>query len=138
MDAAPYVKMPSREVRADCFSLLLWKAYKYNVPPAHVTAHIRSVPAVRARRELMLAMLAMGLTRGQVAMAFGRDLRRVRASVIGTPDRSRGLCRVFHDFARFDLFGRRLPAQQPRPEREGGIRRGRRQDARQLALPIQG
>ncbi len=32
----------------------------------------------------MLYMLSLGLTRSQLALAFGRDLRRVRASVIGS------------------------------------------------------
>ena len=36
----------------------------------------------------ILANFALGLKRCQIAAAFGRDLRRVRSSVIGGPPRN--------------------------------------------------
>lgn len=113
----PYTKMPSDEVRADCRSFLLWVAQKYDVPPAFIVAHIRQVKVIKARREVMRKMLDWGLSRSQIALAFGRDLRRVRASVIGVPSkrakkkRSEG----WHDYARYDLF--RQPLEQEKPRR---------------------
>lgn len=61
------------------------KAAYYDVPPAYVVAHVSSVAANKARKEAQLAMLSIGLTRAQVALAFQRNLRRVRRSVIGEP-----------------------------------------------------
>ena len=56
--------------------------------PALVVAHCRTGPVVKARLEAMQAMFALGLKRCQIAAAFGRDLRRVRSSVIGGPPRN--------------------------------------------------
>lgn len=83
--APPYTKMPPLAVRRQCKTLLVETAEKHGVPPAFIVAHLRNVAVVVARKEVMLGMLELGLTRSQVAMAFGRDLRRVRASVIGAP-----------------------------------------------------
>ena len=80
----PYTYLPSIEIRRACLSFLLEAAARHKIPPAHVVAHIRTAPAVRARLEVMLHMLGLGLTRSQLALAFNRDLRRVRASVIGS------------------------------------------------------
>ena len=79
----PYTHLPSRHIRQLCRLYLVESAARHQIPPAHIVAHIRTAPAVRARREVMLYMLSLGLTRSQLALAFGRDLRRVRASVIG-------------------------------------------------------
>lgn len=86
MDYIPpeYAKVPPDSVRRKCRLIVIrWAAY-HDVPPGHVTAHLRSISAVRARRDAMREMLRdLGLNRGQVAMAFQRDLRRVRKSVLG-------------------------------------------------------
>ena len=79
----PYTSPPSEEVRRQCRMIVLRRAAWYGVPPAHVTGHVRTGPAARARKEAMCEMLDMGLTRSQVALAFQRDLRRVRKSVLG-------------------------------------------------------
>ena len=63
-------------------------ARKWQVPPALVVARCRTGPVVKARLEAMQAMFALGLKRCQIAAAFGRDLRRVRSSVIGGPPRN--------------------------------------------------
>ncbi len=52
------------------------------------SAHCRTDPVVKARLEAMQAMFARGIKRCQIAAAFGRDLRRVRSSVIGGPPSS--------------------------------------------------
>lgn len=57
----------------------------WNIPQAHITSHIRANGAADARRWLMGQMLELGLKRGQVAWAFGLNLRRVRRSEIGGP-----------------------------------------------------
>lgn len=57
---------------------------KWNIPPAHITSHIRANGAPDARRWVMREMVdTLGMKRCQVAWAFGVDLRRVRASEIG-------------------------------------------------------
>lgn len=77
--------MPPLSVRRRCLRFLLKTAERYDIPPAWIPAHVRTHAAIAARREVMLYMLSIGLTRSQLALAFGRDLRRVRASVIGSP-----------------------------------------------------
>ena len=53
-----------------------------------MVARYRTGPVVKARREAMQAICALGLNRCQIAAEFGRDLRRVRSSVIGGPPRN--------------------------------------------------
>lgn len=67
-----------------CRALVLFTARKYEIPPVYVTAHVRAPIADQARKEVWRVMIGeMGMTRGQVAGLFGRDLRRVRKSVLG-------------------------------------------------------
>ena len=75
--------MTDADVRLRCRWIVLRRAAWHDVPPAHVTGHVRTAPAIRARQEAMCEMLDLGLSRAQVAMAFQRDLRRVRRSVLG-------------------------------------------------------
>ena len=83
-------------------------SHAWNLPPAHITSHIRANGAQDARRWLMGQMLELGLKRNQVAWAFGLDLRRVRKSEIGGPASPHG--RKGGDrFKRFDLLGHPLP-----------------------------
>ena len=75
---------PSADLRRKCAALVIETARTYQIPPVTITAHTRSTVADRARKEVMAIMVAeFGMPRCQVAMAFGRDLRRVRASVLG-------------------------------------------------------
>lgn len=75
---------PSAELRKKATTIVFVVAKKYNVPPVHVTAHVLSRQADKARMEAMRAMIAeLGMKRCEVAQAFGRDLRRVRKSVLG-------------------------------------------------------
>jgi hypothetical protein len=63
--------------------ILIEVSRKYDVAPAVVVSHIRTVKANAARKIVQQRMIQeQGLSRAVVAMAFGRDLRRVRASVI--------------------------------------------------------
>jgi len=98
MPLEPIEKMPPPSVRGECKRLLIAAAQRHNVPPAYVVAHIRTSGAVAARKELWKEMLALGMNRAQIAFAFGRDLRRVRASIIGT-------ARRHLDYSCVDLFG---------------------------------
>lgn len=109
--------MPSVTVRRECLALVIAAAKKYEIPPAYVTAHVRPVKAVAARREVMVQMLEMGLTRSQVAMAFGRDLRRVRASEIGSAGKPGKPEFRRRDYRKVDLFGAPLPEPKRRPQR---------------------
>jgi hypothetical protein len=66
-----------------CRALVYEAAKKHDVPPVYVTSHVRVPAAVQARTEVMLAMIdRYGMKRWQVAFLFGRDKRRVRASVL--------------------------------------------------------
>jgi len=68
----------------ECRNLVIFTANKYELPPVYLTAHVRHVVADEARKEVWRVMIGeMGLKRFQVAEMFGRDLRRVRRSVIG-------------------------------------------------------
>ena len=80
--------LPPRQIRRQCLAIVIAAAEKWQVPPALVVAHCRTGPVVKARLEAMQAMFALGLKRCQIAAAFGRDLRRVRSSVIGGPPRN--------------------------------------------------
>ena len=82
--------MPERKlylkesVAQKCRELVYEAAKKHGIPGVYITAHIRIPAADKARREVMRAMIVtLKLRRWQVAAAFGRDLRRVRKSVLG-------------------------------------------------------
>lgn len=80
----------------------------WDVPPAFITSHIRTKPAVDARVWLMGQMMELGLKRSQIAWAFGRDVRRVRRSEIGGPASPHGK-RGGDRFKKYDLLGHPLP-----------------------------
>ena len=65
----------------------------------------------------MVQMLEMGLTRSQVAMAFGRDLRRVRASEIGSAGKPGKPTFRRRDYRKVDLFGAPLPEPKRKSQR---------------------
>jgi hypothetical protein len=72
------------ELAEQCRNLVIFTANKYELPPVYLTAHVRHVVADEARKEVWRVMVGeMGLKRYQVAGMFGRDLRRIRKSVIG-------------------------------------------------------
>lgn len=72
------------QLMAECRRLVFSAAEHYEVPPVTITAHTRIVKADHARRWVMrMMLLRLGMRRWQVAYLFRRDLRRVRASVIG-------------------------------------------------------
>jgi hypothetical protein len=105
---SPYTKRPDRDTLAACKALLAEASAAWNVPPAHITSHIRANGAQDARRWLMGQMLELGLKRNQVAWAFGLDLRRVRRSEIGgrcTPHGKPG----GDKYRKVDLLGYPLP-----------------------------
>lgn len=67
-----------------CRTLVFKAADFYEVPPVTITAHTRMVAADAARKWVMRKMIrSLGMRRWQVAAIFKRDLRRVRASVLG-------------------------------------------------------
>lgn len=67
-----------------CVRLIHATAKKYQVPPVFITSHVRSQAADKARKEVWGVMISeYGFRRWQIAKLFGRDLRRVRKSVIG-------------------------------------------------------
>lgn len=71
-------------LRDQCRQLVYTAAKAYQVPAAYITAHTRFSPADAARKWVMCQMIQqLHMKRHQVAMAFGRDLRRVRRSVLG-------------------------------------------------------
>jgi len=73
-------------MRQPAIDILLEVAAEFNLPPAYIVAHSRRYPqASPARRKAMRRMKAEipGMSRAMLAVAFVRDLRRVRASVIG-------------------------------------------------------
>lgn len=77
--------MPSLAIRIRSKEILLETAKKYDVPAASIVAHVITPVGVnKARKEVQLRMLQeLGMKRHEIASAFGRDLRRVRQSVIG-------------------------------------------------------
>lgn len=82
MELPPYYKYPPPEIRALCRQIVIEVSRAMDVPPGYVTSHIRTKRAVKARALVMRLMLAVGLKRADLAVAFGRDLRRVRCSVV--------------------------------------------------------
>ena len=71
-------------LKARCREFVFIAAKQYGVPPAYVVAHVRGKAVDEARRWVMCRMLTtLRMKRWQVAMAFGRDVRRIRKSVIG-------------------------------------------------------
>lgn len=73
---------PAVEIRIH--QVVLDVAKKHDVPPVYITAHTRKRGVDEARKEVWRKLISeVGLTRGQVAEIFGRDLRRLRKSVIG-------------------------------------------------------
>lgn len=82
MPKTPGVKLDYRLARR-CRNLVFRTAKKYKVPPVLITAHVRSNAADAARLEVWNIMInELGLRRHQVAKMFGRDVRRLRASVL--------------------------------------------------------
>ena len=82
MDLPPYYRYPSPEVRALCRELVLLVSRAFGVPPSDITSHTRETRAVVARDVAMRLMLAAGVRRVDLAVAFNRDLRRVRESEV--------------------------------------------------------
>lgn len=72
-----------------CRLFVIEAAEIYGVPPAYITAHVPGPSAHKARLEVWRRMYEeIGLRRHQIARFFGRDLRRVRASVLkSAPER---------------------------------------------------
>lgn len=71
------------EVADQCRQIVYVIAAKYDIPPVYITSHMRSMAADQARREVMQQLLSqVHLARWQVAAMLGRDLRRVRKSVL--------------------------------------------------------
>lgn len=108
-----YVKLPDAPTRRACREIVIAVAKRHGCPPAHVTAHVTNQVVNAARAEAMLEMLKLGLKRCQVAWAFNRSLRRVRASVIGGPRSRHG--HTGPDYSKVDLFGEPLPHVERRP-----------------------
>ena len=82
MELPPYYKLPPPATRRLCRNIVIEVAKAFRVPPGHITSHIKTQPVEEARQLVMRLMLAIGLKRQDLAVAFGRDLRRVRASVV--------------------------------------------------------
>lgn len=80
----PKAQPITRPVAEKCRELVYATAKKYDLPAVYITAHIRNPIADEARKEVQRTMITdLGLRRYQVAAIFGRDLRRVRKSVLG-------------------------------------------------------
>jgi len=114
-EPAPYTKRPDPETLAECKRLLFEASRAWDIPPCHITSHIRTKPAVEARRWLMAQMFDLGLKRNQVAWAFGLSLRRVRRSEIGGPASPHGK-RGGDKFRKVDLLGYPLVVEAAAPE----------------------
>ena len=82
------------QIRRRCVALVIEIAGRHHVPPALVVAHCHRSDACAARAEVMREMFRLGLKRIQIAAAFGRDVRRVRASVIGGEPRNPNRLRI--------------------------------------------
>jgi hypothetical protein len=82
MESPPNYKLPPPEICALCRQIVLEVATTLEVHPGHITSHIRTKEVVKARKLAMRLMLAIGLRRVDLAVAFNRDLRRVRGSVV--------------------------------------------------------
>ncbi|MEO5713589.1 MAG: hypothetical protein ABIT37_08865 [Luteolibacter sp.] len=73
----------TRELMDRCRKLVYAVAENYDLPPVYLTAHVRKPLADVARKEVWRVMVVeMGLNRQTVATIFGRDRRRIRASVL--------------------------------------------------------
>lgn len=73
-----------KELVVRCREAVFTAASAYEVAPVLITAHYRSKRADNARSWVMRYMVeSLGMRRHQVALIFGRDLRRVRKSVLG-------------------------------------------------------
>ncbi|MCE5310433.1 MAG: hypothetical protein LLG20_22580 [Acidobacteriales bacterium] len=73
-----------RQMAEKCRNLVYSVAKQRKIPPVWITAHVRYPGADEARKEVWRVMIRdFGLCRHQVAEMFGRDLRRVRKTVIG-------------------------------------------------------
>jgi hypothetical protein len=73
-----------RAKRAAAAILVIEEARKAGVPPAFITAHIKHHKSNVARKAVQRRMhRELGMPRYQIAEAFQRSLRRVRASVLG-------------------------------------------------------
>ena len=77
------LRLPPVDIRRRCLEMVIEAARQWQVAPGLVVAHCSCHATYEARRQVMLGMLDLGLKRYEVAFAFGRDLRRVRASVLG-------------------------------------------------------
>ena len=72
------------DLECRCRLLIYRTAEKYGIAPVLITAHVRSFHADKARKEVWREMIGkFRLRRWQVAHMFGRDVRRLRRSVIG-------------------------------------------------------
>lgn len=72
------------ELAEKCREIVFKRARKYGIPPAYIVAHVRMIPADKARVEAWREMITrLGMSRQLVATIFGRDRRRLRRSVIG-------------------------------------------------------
>ena len=81
--AKPIHRKMTVPLARECRRLVHRVAKEYDVPPACITAHIRGVRVDAARVQVWREMVdGMGMTRQLVADSFGRDRRRIRASVL--------------------------------------------------------
>ncbi|MBK1817493.1 hypothetical protein JIN84_17870 [Luteolibacter yonseiensis] len=79
----PIHRKMTKALARECRVLVYRTAEKYSIPAVFITAHVRSRIADRARLEVWRTMIGdMGMTRQLVADCFGRDRRRLRASVL--------------------------------------------------------
>ena len=82
--AKPSAPQITPRLKQKCKGLVFAAAGRWKVPPAYIVAHVRGNAVDEARRWVMVAMLRrLKMKRWQVAMAFGRDVRRIRRSVLG-------------------------------------------------------
>jgi hypothetical protein len=64
--------------------LMTETAARYDIPKVYITAHVRYPKADIARKEVWRVLInEWGMKRHHVAKLYGRDLRRLRASVLG-------------------------------------------------------
>ena len=108
MAARKQLKM-SHELANKIRQMVYEKAQACGLPPVYLTAHVRSTAADKARHELWAEMIhELGLKRQFVADIFGRDRRRLRASVLA---RSIGETRVIPRKAKKTITHRKMPVQ---------------------------
>jgi hypothetical protein len=83
MKASHPIKQGSKKEKNLCIRLVKAAAEKYKVPGCFITAHVSSPLACHARSVVWKELIDKhGLTRRRVAEIFGRDIRRLRASVL--------------------------------------------------------